>query len=86
MMTPAAGSVELMHEASGESGASVEAAPVDGAPVERAPHDSAAPEPSGVGAIEALPLVERAPKYQAVADRLRAELERSDPSSGDLAR
>ncbi len=30
--------------------------------------------------IESKPLAERAPSYQALADRLRAELERSDPS------
>lgn len=30
--------------------------------------------------IEALPLAERAPGYQALADRLRIELEQSDPS------
>lgn len=30
--------------------------------------------------IESKPLAERAPEYQALADRLRAELERSDPS------
>lgn len=30
--------------------------------------------------IESKPLAERAPAYQALADRLRAELERSDPS------
>ncbi|MDQ0575037.1 hypothetical protein [Agromyces albus] len=30
--------------------------------------------------IEELPLAERAPGYQALADRLRIELEQSDPS------
>jgi hypothetical protein len=30
--------------------------------------------------IESKPLAERAPAYQALADRLRAELEQSDPS------
>ena len=30
--------------------------------------------------IESVPLAERAPGYQELADRLRAELERSDPS------
>lgn len=30
--------------------------------------------------IESKPLAERAPSYQALADRLRAELEQSDPS------
>jgi hypothetical protein len=32
--------------------------------------------------IEDMPLAERAPAYQALADRLRAELEQSDPSRG----
>jgi len=32
--------------------------------------------------IEAMPLVGRAPAYQRLADRLRAELEHSDPSRG----
>ncbi len=32
--------------------------------------------------IESKPLAERAPGYQALADRLRAELEQSDPSRG----
>lgn len=32
--------------------------------------------------IETLPLAERAPAYQALADRLRAELEQSDPLRG----
>jgi hypothetical protein len=32
--------------------------------------------------IEAKPLVERAAGYQELADRLRAELEHSDPSRG----
>jgi hypothetical protein len=32
--------------------------------------------------IEAKPLVERATGYQKLADRLRAELEHSDPSRG----
>jgi hypothetical protein len=30
--------------------------------------------------IESLPLAERAPRYQDLADRLRSQLERSDPS------
>jgi hypothetical protein len=30
--------------------------------------------------IESVPLSERAPRYQELADRLRSELERSDPS------
>ncbi|MDR6906926.1 hypothetical protein J2X63_002634 [Agromyces sp. 3263] len=30
--------------------------------------------------IESVPLAERAPRYQELADRLRSELERSDPS------
>jgi len=32
--------------------------------------------------LESKPLAERAPGYQALADRLRAELEQSDPSRG----
>jgi len=32
--------------------------------------------------IESKPLADRAPGYQALADRLRAELEQSDPSRG----
>ena len=32
--------------------------------------------------IESKPLAERAPGYQDLADRLRAELEQSDPSRG----
>jgi hypothetical protein len=32
--------------------------------------------------IESQPLAERAPGYQALADRLRSELEQSDPSRG----
>jgi hypothetical protein len=32
--------------------------------------------------IESRPLAERAPGYQALADRLRSELEQSDPSRG----
>ena len=32
--------------------------------------------------LESRPLAERAPGYQALADRLRAELEQSDPSRG----
>ena len=32
--------------------------------------------------IQSKPLAERAPGYQALADRLRAELEQSDPSRG----
>ena len=32
--------------------------------------------------IESKPLAERAPGYQSLADRLRAELEQSDPSRG----
>jgi hypothetical protein len=70
-MTPAPGSVEIMHEAGGDAHGSAE---------------DAGTELTGVARIEALPLAERAPSYQAVADRLRAELERSDPSRGDLAR
>jgi hypothetical protein len=63
-----------MHEVSGESAASVEPA---------ASGDSAASDQSEAATIEALPLAERAPEYQAVADRLRSALERSDPSRGD---
>jgi len=48
--------------------------------------DSAPDSTHGVTAelrdIEAKPLAERAPDYQALADRLRAELEQSDPSRG----
>lgn len=67
----AAGSVERMHEASEAE-----------VPEESA---AAATDAAGTGSadIEALPLAERAPRYQAVADRLRAELERSDPARGD---
>lgn len=32
--------------------------------------------------IESKPLAERAPRYQELADRLRTELEHSDPSRG----
>jgi hypothetical protein len=32
--------------------------------------------------IESMPLAERASRYQELADRLRAELEHSDPSRG----
>ncbi|WP_159605446.1 hypothetical protein [Agromyces humi] len=35
---------------------------------------------SAIHDIESLPLAERAPRYQELADRLRSELERSDPS------
>jgi len=34
--------------------------------------------------IESKPLAERAPAYQELADRLRTELEHSDPSRGPL--
>lgn len=40
-------------------------------------------DPTEASEIEALPLAERAPRYQAIADRLRTELERSDPARGD---
>ncbi|MFD4423165.1 hypothetical protein ACFWN7_16900 [Agromyces sp. NPDC058484] len=35
-----------------------------------------------LGDIESRPLAERAPRYQELADRLRTELEHSDPSRG----
>jgi hypothetical protein len=35
---------------------------------------------AALGEIEEQPLEERAPGYQALADRLRVELEHSDPS------
>ncbi|WP_308799950.1 hypothetical protein [Agromyces silvae] len=63
----ATGSVDAMHEASDAE-----------VPAEVTAHEAV--DPAG---IEALPLVERAPRYQAVADRLRGELEQSDPSRGD---
>lgn len=67
----AAGSVEGMHEASdGDS----HPTGAEGAPSHEA---------DSVASIEALPLAERAPRYQAIADRLRTELERSDPARGD---
>lgn len=68
-----------MHEASGENVREGAEGPDDlgagGEPADATRSDSER--------IEALPLVERAPRYQAVADRLRAELERSDPARGD---
>jgi hypothetical protein len=52
--------------------------------------DEPRPDPDGathettaaLADIESKPLAERAPGYQALADRLRAELEQSDPSRG----
>ena len=57
--------------------------------------DAAAPRPDAAGDasadtlaelrdIESKPLAERAKGYQELADRLRAELEHSDPSRGPL--
>ena len=57
--------------------------PDDGA---HAARDDAAGASDGtaaeLGRIEAAPLHERAGAYDALADRLRAELEHSDPSRG----
>lgn len=83
----AAGSVDAMHEAAGdafdegsEPSAETGAEPAFGA----AAGGSAGSDGSGeVGEIEALPLADRAQRYQAAADRLRADLERSDPARGD---
>ena len=37
---------------------------------------------AAIAEIESQPLADRAPAYQSLADRLRAELEESDPSRG----
>ena len=47
----------------------------DDAPIEASDEARAA-----IAAIEELPLEERAPAYLALAERLRAELEHSDPA------
>ena len=44
--------------------------------------DTAHETTAALHGIESKPLAERAPGYQALADRLRAELEQSDPSRG----
>jgi hypothetical protein len=72
---------------------STEETPDQGESIERA--DAAArPETGSAGAetmaatraelrdIESAPLAERAVRYQELADRLRSELEHSDPSRG----
>ena len=46
------------------------------------PDDAAHETTAALQDIESKPLAERAPGYQALADRLRAELEQSDPSRG----
>jgi hypothetical protein len=46
------------------------------------PDDTAHETTDALQDIESKPLAERAPGYQALADRLRAELEQSDPSRG----
>ena len=46
------------------------------------PDDTAHEITAALQDIESKPLAERAPGYQALADRLRAELEQSDPSRG----
>ena len=46
------------------------------------PDDTAHDTTAALQDIESKPLAERAPGYQALADRLRAELEQSDPSRG----
>ncbi|WP_350346949.1 hypothetical protein ABIQ69_09855 [Agromyces sp. G08B096] len=48
-----------------------------------APADAALDDAREAAEIERMPLAERAPRYQAVAERLREELEHSDPSRGD---
>ncbi|QAY74281.1 hypothetical protein ET445_14035 [Agromyces protaetiae] len=68
----APGSVEDMDEASERR---------DDAPASASHADAG--EPSAIDAIEALPLAERAPRYQELADLLRSDLERSDPARGD---
>ncbi|RXZ68612.1 hypothetical protein [Agromyces albus] len=53
----------------------------DSASSSAAAHAAASDETTAaLSDIEALPLAERAPGYQALADRLRIELEQSDPS------
>jgi hypothetical protein len=64
-----------MHEASDDDTGEPEVAATDAAATDAVATDA-------VG-IEALPLADRAPRYQEVADRLRADLERSDPARGD---
>ena len=73
----APGSVDGMHEASD--------ADVQSETTQREPGAAPGVPPAhgAMGAVEALPLAERAPRYQALADRLRSELERSDPARGD---
>ncbi|MGR2754009.1 hypothetical protein [Agromyces arachidis] len=43
-------------------------------------HDTAASAADALAGIEAAPLDERAPQFDALAERLRGELERSDPA------
>ena len=72
----APGSVDGMHEASD--------ADVQSETTQREP--GAAPgvptTPGAMGAIEGLPLADRAPRYQALADRLRFLCTVYDPKSG----
>ena len=62
-------------------GASADAADVADEP-RPDPDDTAHETTAALQDIESKPLAERAPGYQALADRLRAELEQSDPSRG----
>ena len=58
-------------------------APTGAADEARPDADDGTPESTAaLQEIESKPLAERAPGYQALADRLRAELEQSDPSRG----
>ena len=58
-------------------------APTGAADEARPDADDGTPETTAaLQDIESKPLAERAPGYQALADRLRAELEQSDPSRG----
>jgi hypothetical protein len=47
--------------------------------------DQPAPGSTTDDDLESVPLAERAPRYQAIAERLRGELERSDPARTDPA-
>ena len=83
----APGSVDGMHEASDADVQSETTQREPGAAPGMHGEPGAAPgvppAHGAMGAVEALPLAERAPRYQALADRLRSELERSDPARGD---
>jgi len=48
--------------------------------IDDAPSEASDEARAAIAAIEELPLDERAPAYLALAERLRAELEHSDPA------